>query len=116
MGKKFGLLCVMTSDKGMLDYRVTKDAILVTVSSCVVKHTVLTDLQQPSMYSPYPKLPFLPFFPPSPTPHPPRRASAMWHWPYCVSVGEKTFKGLLSLLNTYGNISGEPLTPFQSRE
>lgn len=46
-----------------------------------------------------------------------RRASAMWHWPYCVSVTEKTFQILLNLLNQFGNIGDEqPTPPFHSKE
>ena len=47
-----------------------------------------------------------------------RRASAMWHWPYCVSVSEKTFQILLSLLNQFGSIGDEQsaMPPFHSKE
>ena len=40
-----------------------------------------------------------------------RRASSMWHWPYCVNVGEKTFKNILTLLTKYGDVSDEHLPP-----
>ena len=35
----------------------------------------------------------------------------MWHWPYCVNVGEKTFKNILTLLTKYGDVSDEHLPP-----
>ena len=41
----------------------------------------------------------------------PRRPSAMWHWPYCVNVGENTFKYLLNLLSRYGDVSCQPQAP-----
>ena len=45
-----------------------------------------------------------------------RRASTMWHWPYCVCVGEKTFKHLLTLLTKYGDVSEEQLPlPFTEK-
>ena len=35
----------------------------------------------------------------------------MWHWPYCINVGEKTFKNLLTLLTKYGDVSDDKLPP-----
>ena len=46
-----------------------------------------------------------------------RRASAMWQWPYCVSVTEKSFKNLIELLTKYGDLSTDtPAQPFSDRE
>ncbi|XP_064390094.1 probable E3 ubiquitin-protein ligase HERC1 isoform X2 [Halichondria panicea] len=46
-----------------------------------------------------------------------RRASAMWHWPYCVSVTEKTFQNFIALLTKYGDFTSEhPVLPFPNRE
>ncbi|KAL5481420.1 hypothetical protein EMCRGX_G021569 [Ephydatia muelleri] len=46
-----------------------------------------------------------------------RRASALWNWPYCVSVGESTYAALLSILNKYGCLdSPYPVAPFRSKQ
>ena len=88
---------------------------------CLCVHVCVLDIGERRLLFVRPHSPFSPppFHPP--TSHTPshilRRASAMWHWPYCVSVSEKTFECLLSLLTKYRNIGGEqPTPPFLSKE
>ena len=46
-----------------------------------------------------------------------RRSTHVWSWPYCIDTSEKTFKSLVSLLSTYGNLtSSEVVPPFRSLE
>ena len=42
-----------------------------------------------------------------------RRATTVWHWPYCVNVEEKTFEQLVILVQEYWNTQNHtPSLPF----
>lgn len=43
-----------------------------------------------------------------------RRATTIWHWPYCISVEEKTFEHLINAVNLYWDVSNGPTSPFDS--
>ena len=46
-----------------------------------------------------------------------RKSTHVWSWPYCIDTSERTFKSLVSLLSTYGNLaSPEVVPPFRSLE
>ena len=46
-----------------------------------------------------------------------RRSTHVWTWPYCIDASEKTFKSLVSLLSTYGNLTSQDVAPpFKSRQ
>lgn len=46
-----------------------------------------------------------------------RHASALWHWPYCISIGEPTIEKLLNMLDRFCDLNSENSTPpFHSRE
>lgn len=46
-----------------------------------------------------------------------RRSTYVWSWPYCIDASEKTFKLLVSLLSTYGNLTTLDIAPpFKSRQ
>ena len=38
----------------------------------------------------------------------------MWSWSYCIDTSEKTFKSLVSLLSTYGDLSSNIVPPLKS--
>ena len=46
-----------------------------------------------------------------------RKSTHVWSWPYCIDTSEKTFKSLVSLLTTYGDLSSSKIVPpFKSLE
>ncbi len=46
-----------------------------------------------------------------------RHASALWHWPYCISVEEKTLEKLVNMISTFADLdSGTATLPFQSMQ
>ena len=47
-----------------------------------------------------------------------RKSTHVWSWPYCIDTSEKTFKSLVSLLSTYGDLSSSAtiVPPFKSLE
>ena len=46
-----------------------------------------------------------------------RKSTHVWSWPYCIDTTEKTFKSLVSLLATYGDLSSPNIVPpFKSLE
>ena len=40
-----------------------------------------------------------------------RCATAVWHWPYCISVEEKTFENLVKLVEKYWEMKNDTPTP-----
>ena len=46
-----------------------------------------------------------------------RKSTHIWSWPYCIDTSEKTFKSLVTILSTYGDLSSSKvMAPFTSLE